>query len=107
MKPDASQLKVPIFAQPRSILDPFRIEKEISLERALTAHATRCARKKGQKGKAILCDIGAAHLPRSDGVPVMVATVSQDDAALLQRLKESKEAIMAESSSPLRRTYSI
>ena len=107
LKPSKSQLKVPIFAQPRDILNPFRLEKEISLERSLTAHASRCAKKKGQKGKAILCGIGAAHLPRSDGVPIMVATVSQDDATLLQRLEESKEAAMAEGSSPLRRTYSI
>ena len=107
LKPDVSQLQVPIFAQPRDILDPFRIEKEVPLQRCLNAHVSRCARKKGQKGKAILCGIGAAHLPRSDGAPVMVATVSQDDATLLQRLRESKEAAMAECSSPLRRTYSI
>ena len=68
---------------------------------------TGAQEKKGIKGKAILCGLGAAHQPRSDGVPVMVATVSLDDAALLQRLEESKEAATAGSSSPLRRTYSI
>lgn len=107
LKPDVSQLKVPVFAHPRHILDPFRIVDEIPLQTSLNAHATRCAAKKGIKGKAIMCGIGAAHQPRSDGVPVMVATVSLDDATLLQRLEKSKEAVMAESSSPLRRTYSI
>ena len=107
LKPDLSQLKVPVFAHPRHILDPFRIVDEILLQTSLNAHATRCAAKKGIKGKAIMCGIGAAHQPRSDGVPVMVATVSLDDATLLQRLEESKEAAMAESSSPFRCTHSI
>lgn len=107
LKPDVAQLKVPIFARPRDILNPFRIEKEISLQRSLNAHASRCARKKGQIGKAILCGIGAAHLPRTDGVPVTVATVDPDDAALLQRLKASKEEAMSGSSSSLRRSWSI
>ena len=60
LKPDVAQLKVPLFAQPRDILNPFLIEKEIPLQRSLTAHASRLARKKGVKGKAILCGIGAA-----------------------------------------------
>ena len=107
LKPDVAQLKVPIFAQPRDILNPFRIEKEISLQRSLNAHVSRVARKKGEKGKAILCGIGAAHQPRSDGVPVCVATVSLDDAELLKRLEDAKEAALSGGSSQLRRTYSI
>lgn len=107
LKPSVSQLKVPIFAQPRDILNPFRLEKEISLQRSLNAHVSRVAAKKGRPGRAVLCGIGAAHLPRSDGVPVMVATVSQDDATLLKRLEDAKEAVLAQGSSPLRRTYSI
>ena len=107
LKPDVSQLKVPIFAHPRHILDPFRLVDEIPLLTSLTAHANRCARKKGIKGKAILCGLGNAHQPRSDGVPVMVATVSLSDAQLLTRMEEAKEAALAGNSSPLRRTYSI
>ena len=107
LKPDLSQLKVPIFAQPRDILDPFRIVEEVPLQTSLNAHTTRCAAKKGVKGKAIMCGIGAAHLPRSDGVPVTVATVSMEDAILLQRLEKSKEEALAGSSSPARSSYSI
>lgn len=32
LKPDESQLQVPVFAQPRHILNPFALEKEISLK---------------------------------------------------------------------------
>ena len=107
LKPDVSQLKVPIFARPRDVLNPFRIEKEISLQCSLNAHASRCALKKGIKGKAILCGIGAAHQPRSDGVPVTVATVSLSDAELLRRLRDAKDAAFDGSSTQLRRVNSI
>jgi hypothetical protein len=72
LKPDESQLQVPVFARPRDMLNPFALEKEISLKASLEAHATRVSRKKGVKGKAILCGVGASHLPRSDGIPVSV-----------------------------------
>ena len=32
LKPDKSQLRVPIFARPHDILNPFALEKEISLQ---------------------------------------------------------------------------
>ena len=107
LKPSVAQLQVPIFHQPRDILDPFRIERVVSLDKCLTLHATRCAVKKGQKGKAILCGIGAAHQPRSDGVPVSVATVSLADALWLRRMEESKEEALAESSGQITRAWSI
>ncbi|GJV27952.1 hypothetical protein Tco_1384400 [Tanacetum coccineum] len=52
----------------------------------------RLAKKKGVKGKAILCGVGAAHVPRSDGVPVSVATVSPKDSELLGKLEEAGDA---------------
>ncbi|GJX10545.1 hypothetical protein Tco_0200404 [Tanacetum coccineum] len=88
LKPDVAQLQVPIFASPRDILNPFALEKEVPLKESLEAHAIRLAKKKGVKGKAILCGVGAAHLPRSDGVPVSVATVSPKDSELLGKLEE-------------------
>lgn len=66
----------------------------------------RVAKKKGMKGKAILCGVGAAHLPWSDGVPVSVATVSQQDSDLLKRLKEAGAAASQVESSSLRRCNS-
>ena len=86
LKPDESQLQVPLFAHPRDILNPFALEKEVPLKDCLEAHMERAARKRGTKGKAILCGVGAAHLPRSDGVPVSVATVSIKDCLLLRKL---------------------
>ncbi|GKE86791.1 hypothetical protein Tco_1560533 [Tanacetum coccineum] len=80
---------VPIFASPRDILNPFALEKEVPLKESLEAHAIRLAKKKGVKGKVILCGVGAAHLPRSDGVPVSVATVSLKDSELLGKLEEA------------------
>ena len=89
LKPDESQLQVPVFAQPRDILHPFVLEKEVPLKEVLELHAERAAKKKGVKGKAILCGVGAAHIPRSDGVAVSVAAVSPKDALLLRKLQEA------------------
>lgn len=96
-----------VFARPRHILNPFAIEKEISLKKCLELHATKAARKKGIKGKAILCGIGTAHLPWSDGVPVSVPTVSQEDCSLLKKLDEAGELASSASSSSHRRARSI
>ncbi|GJZ41107.1 hypothetical protein Tco_0587993 [Tanacetum coccineum] len=78
LKPDVSQLQVPIFASPRDILNPFALEKEVPLKESLEAHAIRLAKKKGVKGKAILCGVGAAHTPVRMST-VRVATVSPKD----------------------------
>nr|GFA97525.1 transposase (putative), gypsy type [Tanacetum cinerariifolium] len=72
---------------------------EIPLKDSLEAHSMRLAKKKGVKGKAILCGVGAAHLPRSDGVPVSVATVSPRDSDLLEKLKEARNVVYQVNSS--------
>ena len=92
LKPDESQLQVPVFVQPRHMLNPFALEREVPLKEVLEKHAERAARKKGIKGKAVMCGMGAAHIPRSDGVPVSVATVSPKDALLLMKLQEAKSS---------------
>ncbi|GKC74473.1 hypothetical protein Tco_1120356, partial [Tanacetum coccineum] len=107
LKPDVAQLQVPIFARPRDILNPFALEKEILLKESLEAHAIRLAKKKGVKGKAILCGVGAAYIPRSDGVPVSVATVSEKDSKLLGRLEEAGDAAYQVGSSERSRCHSI
>ena len=107
LKPDESQLMVLVFARPRDILNPFALEKEISLERCLELHATRAAHKKGIKGKVVLCGVGAAHLPRSDGIPVSIPPVSLEDVSLLKRLDEAGEMASSASSSCHRRARSI
>ncbi|GKB14039.1 hypothetical protein Tco_0847962 [Tanacetum coccineum] len=103
LKPDVAQLQVPIFARPRDILNPFALEKEILLKESLEAHAIRLAKKKGVKGKAILCGVGAAHIPRSDGVPVSVATMSPKDSELLGKLEEAGDAAYQVGSSDIPR----
>ncbi|GJR88359.1 hypothetical protein Tco_0212370 [Tanacetum coccineum] len=107
LKPDVAQLQVPIFANPRDILNPFALEKEIPLKESLEAHAIRLVKKKGVKGKAILCGVGAAHIPRSDGVPVSVATVSPKDSELLGKLEEAGNAAYQVGSSERSRCHSI
>ncbi|GJS35491.1 putative reverse transcriptase domain-containing protein [Tanacetum coccineum] len=92
---------------PRDILNPFALEKEIPLKESLEAHAIRLAKKKGVKGKAILCGVGAAHIPRSDGVPVSVATVSPKDSELLGKLEEAGDAAYQVGSSEQSRCHSI
>ncbi|GJQ98609.1 hypothetical protein Tco_0009748 [Tanacetum coccineum] len=107
LKLDVAQLQVPIFSRPRDILNPFALEKEIPLKESLEAHAIRLAKKKGVKGKAILCGVGAAHIPRSDGVPVSVATVSPKDSELLGKLEEAGDAAYQVGSSEQSRCHSI
>ncbi|GKA96499.1 hypothetical protein Tco_0818594, partial [Tanacetum coccineum] len=107
LKPDVAQLQVPIFARPRDILNPFALEKEVPLKESLEAHALRLAKKKGVKGKAILCGVGAAHIPRSDGVPVSVATVSPKDSDLLGKLEEAGDAAYQVGRSEQSRCHSI
>ncbi|GJY29477.1 hypothetical protein Tco_0405244 [Tanacetum coccineum] len=107
LKPDVAQLQVPIFARPRDILNPFALEKEIPLKESLEAHAIRLAKKKGVKGKAILCGVGAAHIPRSDGVPVSVATVLPKDSELLGKLEEAGDAAYQVGRSEQSRCHSI
>lgn len=98
LKPDESQLQVPVFVQPRHMLNPFALEREVPLKEVLEKHAERAARKKGIKGKAVMCGMGAAHIPMSDGVPVSVATVSPKDALLLMKLQEAKSSAAPEDS---------
>ncbi|GKG41911.1 hypothetical protein Tco_0473662, partial [Tanacetum coccineum] len=95
------------FSRPRDILNPFALEKEMPLRESLEAHAIRLAKKKGVKGKAILCGVGAAHIPHSDGVPVSVATVSPKDSELPGKLKEAGDAAYQVGSSEQSRCYSI
>ena len=80
------------------MLNPFALEKEIPLKEVLERHAERVAHKKGIKGKAVLCGVGAAHIPRSDGIPVSVATVSPKDALLLRKLQEAGSSAAPEDS---------
>ncbi|GJS91442.1 hypothetical protein Tco_0774078 [Tanacetum coccineum] len=107
LKPDVAQLQVPIFARPRDILNPFALEKEIPLKESLEAHAIRLAKKKGVNGKAILCGVGAAHIPGSDGVPVSVATVLPKDSELLGKLEEAGDAAYQVGRSEQSRCHSI
>ena len=107
LKPDVSQLQVPVFARPRDILNPFTLEKEVPLKESLEAHDMRLAKKKGVKGKATLCGLGAARIPRSDGVPVSVATVSPRDVDLLKKLEEAGRDVHRVGSSKLERAHSM
>ncbi|GJX17850.1 hypothetical protein Tco_0218682 [Tanacetum coccineum] len=97
----------PILHEPRHLQSPFALEKEVPLKESLEAHAIRLAKKKGVKGKAILCGVGAAHLPRSDGVPVSVATVSPKDSELLGKLEEAGDAAYQVGRSEQSRCHSI
>ena len=89
------------------MLNPFALEKEILLKASLEAHAMRLARKEDVKGKAILCGVGATHIPRSDGIPVSVATVSPEDSSLLKKLEEAKDAAYRVGSLEHRRSHSF
>ncbi|GJS87524.1 reverse transcriptase domain-containing protein [Tanacetum coccineum] len=90
-----------------SLLTASIVAREIPLKESLEAHAIRLAKKKGVKGKAILCGVGAAHIPRSDGVPVSVATVLPKDSELLGKLEEAGDAAYQVGRSEQSRCHSI
>ena len=52
LKPDESRLQVPVFAQPRDILNPFVLEKEVPLKEVLELHAEGRPRRKVLRGKS-------------------------------------------------------
>ncbi|GKE98526.1 hypothetical protein Tco_0021877, partial [Tanacetum coccineum] len=83
------------------------LKREIPLKEALEAYAIRLAKKKGVKGKAILCGVGAAHIPHSDGVPVSVATVLPKDSELLGKLEEAGDAAYQVGKSEQSRCHSV
>lgn len=69
LNPDVSQLQVPIFVQPRDILNPYVLEKEVPLQEALEKHAERAAMKKGVKDQAILCGVEAGSSAAREDSP--------------------------------------
>ena len=90
LKPDESQLQVPVFASPRKILDPFLLEKKIPLKEALEAHQRRLEKKRKESLRAIFCGAGAAHLRSgpSFSLPALLPT----DDELVGRLGEVGDA---------------
>ncbi|GJY00097.1 hypothetical protein Tco_0357115 [Tanacetum coccineum] len=94
-------------AQPDYFLKPDVAQLQSRKESLEAQTAIRLAKKKGVKGKAILCGVGAAHIPRSDGVPVSVATVLPKDSELLGKLEEAGDAAYQVGRSEQSRCHSI
>ncbi|GJU81555.1 hypothetical protein Tco_1283920 [Tanacetum coccineum] len=93
---------------PRDILNPFALEKEIPLKESLEAHAIRLAKKKGVKGKAILCGVVQRTSPCSEGsTKIRLATVSPKDSELLGKLEEAGDAAYQVGSSEQSRCHNI
>ncbi|GJT49902.1 hypothetical protein Tco_0976059 [Tanacetum coccineum] len=95
------------FARPRDILNPFALEKEIPLKESLEAHAIRLAKKIGRRARQQSNVCWCSAHPRSDGVPVSVATVSPKDSELLGKLKEAGDAAYQVGRSEQSRCHSI
>ena len=79
LRPDESQLQVPVFASPLNILEPFLLEKEISLEDALAAHRRRVDKKRRESVRAIFCGAGAAHLHSGPSVRLPAVLPTDDE----------------------------
>lgn len=105
LKPDKSQLQVPIFACPCDMFDPFLLEKEVPLQEALQAHRVRLAKKRKESLRAIFCGAGAAHL--HSGLSVSLPAVLPTNDELLQSLGEMEDAAHRLLSFDLRRCDSM
>ena len=68
-----------MFASPRNILEPFLLEKEISLEDALAAHRRRVEKKRKESVRAIFCGAGAAHLHSGPSVSLPAVLPTDDE----------------------------
>nr|GEY45231.1 hypothetical protein [Tanacetum cinerariifolium] len=79
----SSQLKISVYPEVCNPKDPWSFKDEILLEDAIAANVSRTEKKKKCRVVCRTHGVGSAHHARSDGVPVLVPTVSPQGLAIL------------------------
>ncbi|GKC64116.1 hypothetical protein Tco_1096714 [Tanacetum coccineum] len=83
LRPDTSQLKIPIYPKVRNPRDPWSVQEEMLLEDAIAANRSRAEKNKKCRVVCRTHGVGSAHHARSDGIPVLVPTVAPQGLAIL------------------------
>ncbi|GJX38736.1 hypothetical protein Tco_0252039 [Tanacetum coccineum] len=83
LRPNSSQLKIPVYPEVRDPKNPWSFKEEILLEDAIAANVSRAEKKKKCRVVCRTHGVGSAHHARSDGVPVSVPTVAPQGLAIL------------------------
>ncbi|GJV61513.1 hypothetical protein Tco_1467613 [Tanacetum coccineum] len=83
LRPNSSQLKIPVYPEVSDHRNLWAFKEEILLEDAITANISRAEKKKKCQVACRTHGVGSAHHARSDGVPVSVPTVAPQGLAIL------------------------
>ncbi|GJW37610.1 hypothetical protein Tco_0060530 [Tanacetum coccineum] len=83
LRPDTSQIKIPIYLEVRNPRDPWSIQEEMLLEDAIAANRSHAEKKKKCRVVCRTHGVGSAHHARSDGIPVSAPTVAPQGLAIL------------------------
>ncbi|GKD11286.1 hypothetical protein Tco_1190971 [Tanacetum coccineum] len=100
LRPNSSQLKIPVYPEVRNPKDPWSFKEEILLEDAIAANII-CAEKK-KKCRVVCCThgVGSAHHVRSDDIPVSVPIVAPQGLAILLADAATQTQISEDEASP-------
>nr|GEU37455.1 transposase (putative), gypsy type [Tanacetum cinerariifolium] len=83
LRPNSSQLTIPVYPEVRDPMDPWACKEEILLANAIAANVSRAEKKKKCRIVCRTHGVGSAHHARSDGVPVSTPTVVPQGLAIL------------------------
>nr|GEX43193.1 hypothetical protein [Tanacetum cinerariifolium] len=76
LRPNSSQLKIPVYPEVRNPKDPWSFKEDILLEDAIAANISHAKKKKKCRVVCRTHGVGFAHHVRSDSVSVSVPTVA-------------------------------
>nr|GEU59131.1 hypothetical protein [Tanacetum cinerariifolium] len=83
LRPNSSQLTIPVYPEVRDPRDPWAFKEEMLLADAIAANISHAEKKKKCRIVCRTHGVGSAHHARSDGVPVSVPTAVPQGLALL------------------------
>ncbi|GJW90863.1 hypothetical protein Tco_0168416 [Tanacetum coccineum] len=75
LRPNSSQLKIPVYPEVRDLKNPWAVKEEILLEDVVAANISRAEKKRKCQIFCRTHGVGSAHHDRSDDIPVSVLIV--------------------------------
>ncbi|GJR09945.1 hypothetical protein Tco_0792597 [Tanacetum coccineum] len=100
LRPNSSQLTIPVYPEVRDPKDPWACKEEILLGDAIVANISHAKKKKKCRVVCRTHGIGSAHHARTDGVPVSVPTVAPQGLAILLADAATQTDISEDEASP-------
>ncbi|GJT59503.1 hypothetical protein Tco_1003036 [Tanacetum coccineum] len=100
LRPNSSQLIIPVYPKVRDPKDPWACKEEILLRDDIAANISSVEKKKKCRVICRTHGISSAHHARSDGVPVSVPTISPQGLAILLADAATQTDISEDEASP-------